>query len=38
MQEVVRLSMGSELTIYLDPSRLFLFDADTRELILKTFE
>jgi glycerol transport system ATP-binding protein len=37
MQEVVRLPVGSEITVYLDPSRLFLFDMDSRELVLKTF-
>ena len=37
MQEVTRYAIGTEITVYLDPSRLFLFDPNTRELVLKTF-
>lgn len=37
MQEVIRFPIGTEITVYLDPSRLFLFDRETRKLVLKTF-
>lgn len=36
VQEVARFSSGTQMTVYLDPSRLFLFDAETRRLVLKT--
>jgi glycerol transport system ATP-binding protein len=37
MQEVVRFPIGTQITVYLDPSRLFLFDRETRQLAFKTF-
>lgn len=36
-QEVARYDIGSEVELYLDPNRLFLFDTDTKELVVKTF-
>ncbi len=37
MQEVARFPIGTEITGYLDPSRLFIYDRETRQLVLKTF-
>ncbi|MDZ7762460.1 MAG: ABC transporter ATP-binding protein [Desulfovermiculus sp.] len=37
-QEVVRYPLGTTLTIFLDPNRLFIFSAKTRGLVLKTFD
>jgi glycerol transport system ATP-binding protein len=37
MQEVVRYPLGSSITVYMDPSRLFLYSKQTKNLILKTF-
>jgi len=37
MQEVVRFPIGTEITVYLDPTRLFLYNRETRKLVLKTF-
>lgn len=36
-QEVARYHLGEQVDLYLDPNRLFLFDTDTRELVVKTF-
>ena len=37
MQEVARFPIGNQITVYMDPSRLFLFDKETRQLAFKTF-
>ncbi|MFW5931333.1 MAG: ABC transporter ATP-binding protein [Desulfosalsimonas sp.] len=37
MQEVTRFPAGEQITVYLDPSRLFIFDRQSRRLVLKTF-
>lgn len=37
MQEVARFPTGTRITVYLDPSRLFLFDRQTGKRVLKTF-
>ena len=37
MQEVVRFPLGTNITVYMDPSRLFLYSKQTRGLVLKTF-
>ena len=37
MQEVVRYPIGTTVTVYMDPSRLFLYSKTTRGLVLKTF-
>lgn len=36
LQEVVRYPLGTAITLYLDPKRLFIFAQDSRTLILKT--
>jgi glycerol transport system ATP-binding protein len=38
MQEVVRYPPGTEIDVYLDPTRIFLFSTRDRTLVLKTFE
>jgi glycerol transport system ATP-binding protein len=38
MQEVVNYPPGTEIDVYLDPTRIFLFSARERTLVLKTFE
>ena len=37
MQEVVRYPVGTNITVYMDPSRLFLYSKQTKGLVLKTF-
>ena len=37
MQEVVRYPLGTEVTVYMDPKRLFLYSKETKDLVLKTF-
>jgi glycerol transport system ATP-binding protein len=37
MQEVVRYPLGTEVTVYMDPKRLFLYSKNTKDLVLKTF-
>ncbi len=37
MQEVVRYPVGTSITVYMDPSRLFLYSKQTKSLVLKTF-
>jgi glycerol transport system ATP-binding protein len=37
MQEVVRYPLGTNIKVYMDPSRLFLYSKQTRSLVLKTF-
>jgi glycerol transport system ATP-binding protein len=38
LQEVVRYPPGTQIDIHLDPGRIFLFSAQDRTLVLKTFE
>ncbi|MCF8104712.1 MAG: ABC transporter ATP-binding protein [Desulfohalobiaceae bacterium] len=37
MQEVVRYPVGTNITVYMDPCRLFIYSKKNRKLVLKTF-
>jgi len=38
MQQVVKYPPGTEIEVFLDPTRIFLFSAKERTLVLKTFK
>jgi glycerol transport system ATP-binding protein len=37
MQEVVRYPLGTNIWVYMDPTRLFLYSKQTKDLIFKSF-
>jgi hypothetical protein len=38
MQKIVSYEIGTEVTVYVEPDRFFIFDKDTRRLVTKTSE